>query len=140
MTTAIILFAHGARDPAWAQPFEAVAAQVRQQASGQHVSLAFLEFMTPDLPTAGRAAMDAGCTSVCVVPLFLGAGGHVRKDLPVMLDELKRQYPQVAWQLSPAIGEVEAVVTAMASAAIKLASSASASHTAPKPLGAGKRQ
>jgi sirohydrochlorin cobaltochelatase len=31
MSTGLILFAHGARDPRWAAPFEAVAARIRAQ-------------------------------------------------------------------------------------------------------------
>ena len=122
MKTAIILFAHGARDPAWARPFEAVAARLREQAGPDvPVRLAYLEFMTPTLPDAGREFAAAGCTAVCIVPLFLGAGGHVRKDLPLMLDALRAAHPGVQWQLSPAIGEVDAVVSAMADAALELA-------------------
>lgn len=121
MTQAIILFAHGARDPAWAAPFEAVAAALRAQAPGVTVQLAFLEFMTPTLPAAGAALALQGCTSVTVVPLFLGAGGHVRKDLPVLLDTLRKDHPGTQWRLSPAIGEVESVTRAMADAAWVLA-------------------
>jgi sirohydrochlorin cobaltochelatase len=121
MTQAIILFAHGARDPAWAAPFEAVAAALRAQAPGVVVQLAYLEFMTPDLPTAGDALAAQGCTRVTLVPLFLGAGGHVRKDLPVLVDALRQRHPGVQWRLAPAIGEVDSVTRAMADAAWVLA-------------------
>ncbi len=121
MTQAIILFAHGARDPAWAGPFEAVATALREQAPGVTVQLAFLEFMTPNLPDAGAALAAKGCTQVTVVPLFLGAGGHVRKDLPVLVDGLRGRHPGTQWQLSPAIGEVDSVTRAMADAALVLA-------------------
>lgn len=117
----VILFAHGARDPAWAGPFEAVAAQLREQAPGLPVRLAFLEFMTPDLPAAGAELAAAGCRAITVVPLFLGAGGHVRKDVPVLMDGLRQAHPQVSWSLSAAIGEIPEVVAAMARAALGLA-------------------
>jgi sirohydrochlorin cobaltochelatase len=113
----LLLFAHGARDPAWAKPFEAVAQRVRQRDAGVEVALAFLEFMTPDLGTAGDALVAAGCRRVTVVPLFLGAGGHVRKDLPKLLEALRERHREVAWTLSPAIGEMDTVVDAMADAA-----------------------
>jgi len=76
--TGLLLFAHGARDPQWARPFEAVAACCRAQRGDARVALAFLEFMAPNLVTAGNTLVAAGCTAVDVVPLFLGAGGHVR--------------------------------------------------------------
>ncbi len=120
MTRGILLFAHGARDPRWAEPFDAVARRVRKRDPALLVRLAFLEFMTPSLRQAGQALAESGCTRVDVVPLFLGAGGHVRKDLPELLAELADAYPGVQWQLQPAIGERDSVIDAMARAAALL--------------------
>lgn len=120
MTQGLLLFAHGARDPRWALPFEDVAQRVRSLRPGLALELAFLEFMAPDLLAAGTRLAQAGCTSVDVLPLFLGAGGHVRKDLPGLLQQLAEQYPAVRWQLRPAIGEAAAVVDAMAAEAVRL--------------------
>jgi sirohydrochlorin cobaltochelatase len=114
----ILLFAHGARDPRWATPFDDVARRVREREPGAAVQLAFLEFMTPTLREAGEALVASGCARVDVVPLFLGAGGHVRKDLPALLAELSAAHPQVSWRLQRAIGEVDSVIEAMAHAAV----------------------
>ena len=118
MKRGLLLFAHGARDPNWARPFEQVAARIGRQAPRVAVQLAYLEFMQPDLFTAGQRLAEAGCAAVDVVPLFLGAGGHVRKDLPELLERLALQFPQVRWSLRPAIGEAERVIDAMAQAAL----------------------
>jgi sirohydrochlorin cobaltochelatase len=121
-TSGILLFAHGARDPAWAQPFEATAQALRQRTPADCiVQLAFLEFMTPDLLTAGGSLADQGCERVTVVPLFLGAGGHVRKDLPRLMGELAAQHPATQWTLSAAVGETDILIAAMADAAWSLA-------------------
>ena len=120
MKRGLLLFAHGARDPRWALPFEDVARRVRQSEPNLSVELAFLEFMAPDLATAGRVLAARGCAHVDVVPLFLGAGGHVRKDLPALLQALGAECPSVRWQLSPAIGEIDSVVDAMAQAALHI--------------------
>ena len=117
-TSGILLFAHGARDPRWATPFESVAQRVRAHRPQVPVRLAFLEFMTPDLLEAGQQLAAEGCTQVTISPLFLGAGGHVRKDLPHLMDQLKAQHPQVDWCLIPAIGEIESVCDAMAQAVV----------------------
>ena len=118
----LLLFAHGARDVRWAEPFEAVVRRVRALDPGLETRLAFLEFMPPTLGEAGTGLAAAGCTRVDVVPLFLGAGGHVRKDLPELLGALRAAHPSVRWQLRPAIGEIESVVSAMADAALALTS------------------
>jgi len=123
----LLLFAHGARDPNWAVPFESVAGIIRQQRPGLPVELAFLEFMGPTVTQAGQRLAALGCTQVAVVPLFLGAGGHVRKDLPALLADLAQAHPDVAWQLQPAVGEIDSVITAMAQAALALAESPSPS-------------
>jgi sirohydrochlorin cobaltochelatase len=115
----LLLFAHGARDPRWAAPFEAVAARVRARAPGVEVQLAFLELMAPDLPAAGRALAAAGCEHVDVVPLFLGAGGHVRNDLPALVEGLAAACPAVRWRLQTAVGEADVVIDAMAAVALE---------------------
>jgi sirohydrochlorin cobaltochelatase len=118
MKQGVILFAHGARDPRWAAPFQAVAARVRERKPEVEVRLAFLELMAPDLPAAGAELAAAGCAAVTVLPLFLGAGGHVRKDLPLLVDGLRDAHPQVAWALEPPVGELPSVIDAMAAAAL----------------------
>jgi sirohydrochlorin cobaltochelatase len=120
----LLLFAHGARDPAWARPFEAVAERCRAARGTDRVSLAFLEFMAPNLVSAGRALVAAGCTAVDVVPLFLGSGGHVRKDIPVLMAQLQAEHPGVRFTLRPTVGEAPALIDAMA--AIALAGTAAA--------------
>jgi sirohydrochlorin cobaltochelatase len=70
MTQGLILFAHGARDPRWAAPFEDMAARIRAHGRSCAVRLAFLEFMTPDLaarrpswwPPAARASTWCRCS------------------------------------------------------------------------------
>ena len=121
MTRAIVLFAHGARDPRWAAPFEAVAARIRAAAPDCRVALAFLELMAPTLGDAAAALVASGATRVDIVPLFLGTGGHLRRDLPPLVEALRAAHPGVAIRLHAAIGEHAAVVEAMAVAALAVA-------------------
>jgi sirohydrochlorin cobaltochelatase len=114
----LLLFAHGARDPQWARPFEAVAERCRAVRGRDRVALAFLEFMAPDLVAAGDALVAAGCAAVDVVPLFLGAGGHVRKDIPVLMARLQAAHPAVTFTLRPTVGEAPALIDAMAAVAL----------------------
>lgn len=116
MPQGLILFAHGARDAAWAAPFEAVAALVRQQRPALQVRLAFLELMAPALPEAGADLVSCGCRQVTVLPMFLGTGGHVRRDLPLQLERLRQAHPGVSFALQAPIGELPAVHEAMAGA------------------------
>jgi sirohydrochlorin cobaltochelatase len=118
--TGLLLFAHGARDPAWAEPFDAVVRHCRVRQPQRPVTLAFLEFMAPDLLAAGAELVLAGCVAVDVVPLFLGAGGHVRKDIPQLMTRLTAVHPQVRWMLRRSVGEADAVIAAMAEVALSV--------------------
>jgi sirohydrochlorin cobaltochelatase len=118
MAQALVLFAHGARDPRWAEPFEAVAARIRAAQPALPVALAFLELMTPSLDAAVAGLVAEGATRIDVVPLFLGTGGHLRQDLPPLVEALAAAHPGVAIRLHAAIGEHAAVSEAMARAAL----------------------
>ena len=128
MTEAIILFAHGARDPHWRRPFEAVAQRIKALRPDAEIRLAYLEFMQPSLSEAGHEVAAMGVRAVIVVPMFLGAGGHVRRDLPTLLEDLKSRHPTVAWSLQQAIGEAPSVIEAMACEAARAATAQAASR------------
>lgn len=119
-TDGLILFAHGARDPLWATPFERVVQHIRRQRPALRVELAFLELMPPDLAKAGAALYEAGCRRIEVLPMFLGTGGHLKRDLPVLVQRLRETHPSAHWRLHPAVGEHPLVGEAMAAAALAL--------------------
>jgi sirohydrochlorin cobaltochelatase len=121
MSGGILLFAHGARDPRWAEPFLAIAERIRLADPARPVELAFLELMEPDLAEAARRLVAAGATRIDIVPLFLGVGGHLRNDLPPRVESVRRSLPAVELRLHPAIGESEAVIAVVASAALAAA-------------------
>jgi sirohydrochlorin cobaltochelatase len=112
MSTGLILFAHGARDARWREPFDRLQALVAQRHPGP-VSLAFLELMPPDLAQAATQLAAAGATRLTVVPLFLGTGGHLRQDLPEMLATAQAA-AGIPITAVAAVGEDPGVLAAMA--------------------------
>ena len=110
----VILFAHGSRDARWREPMEAVALRVAKRDPDIVVSCAYLEMMTPDLPSATLALMARGATSIRVVPMFLGIGKHLREDLPELLAALRNAHPGMTFTLDMAVGEQPAVIELLA--------------------------
>jgi sirohydrochlorin cobaltochelatase len=111
---ALILFAHGARDPRWAAPFERLREQIQSQMPALPVQLAFLELMEPRLPAVVAQLAEQGCQAATVVPVFLGQGGHVLRDLPLLIAELQFSHPEVILKVAEAVGENAQVQDAMA--------------------------
>ncbi len=117
--TAIILYAHGARDPRWTEPFERLREQVAARAPGCRVVLAYLEHREPDLTTAFRDVHRQGARHVRIVPLFFGRGGHLRDDLPKQLEEARRTAPDLTIEVTEAAGENAGVLDALATFALE---------------------
>lgn len=110
----LVLFAHGARAAGWAAPFERLRAILQARLPDTSVQLAFLELMTPDLPSVVAGAIADGCMDVSVVPVFLGQGGHLLRDLPLLVDRLRAEHPGLTLTVAGAVGEDASVLNAIA--------------------------
>lgn len=112
MNTGLVLFCHGGRDARWREPFDRLRTMIEQAHEGP-VELAFLESMSPDLGAACSALAERGAERIVVVPLFLGTGGHIRKDLPPLIEAAQAKVG-VAVTAVTAAGENEGVLAAIA--------------------------
>lgn len=109
MNKGMILLVHGSRDPEWIRPFEKLADEVRRKAKGALVELACLQFSTPTIQEAMLELAKKGADQILVVPVFISALGHVLKDVPVAVTEVKKQHPELVIKVSPALGELPEV-------------------------------
>lgn len=115
---AIILFAHGSRDPLWHKPIQAVAQRIVQRAPSTLVRCAYLELTEPDLACVTNELLALGVTSLSVVPMFLGVGRHAREDLPELIQTLKAQHPSIQISCQPAVGEQAKLLDLLADIAL----------------------
>ena len=108
MKQGIVLFAHGSRDPEWARPFKEIEKILTRK--GIPVRLAYLEIMRPSL---GEALDDLSreVDAIRIVPVFLGYGGHIRKDLPGLVAAAG---PKVKVTIDPPVGEQQDVIDVIA--------------------------
>ncbi len=115
---AILLFAHGSRDPLWHRPIQAVAARIAQRAPEMAVRCAYLELTEPSLAQAAAEVVQQGATSLSVLPMFLGVGKHAREDLPELMQSLRQAHPQLHIDCQPAVGEHDALLDLLADIAL----------------------
>ena len=111
---AVILFAHGARDLRWAEPFQRIAERVRAAAPDLAVELAYLEHIEPNLLQAARRLADGGARKIRVVPLFFGRGGHLRVEVPRLVASAATALPDVKIELLRPAGDDDSVIDALA--------------------------
>ena len=102
--TAVLLIAHGSRHQSANDDLHALTA--RFAASGEYpiVEACFLELAEPDLPTGGDRCVARGATRVLMIPYFLSAGVHLRRDLTAARDELSRRHPNIEFRLGSPLG------------------------------------
>lgn len=111
--TALVLFAHGSRDPQWAAPFHAIREQVSRLRPATAIELAFLELMQPSLEAAVDQLVAAGHARIVIAPLFMAQGAHMKRDLARILTTLTERHPRLDIELLPAIGEAAPVMDAV---------------------------
>jgi sirohydrochlorin ferrochelatase len=95
MTTALLLIAHGSRQPEANADLCHVAAELKARGYAV-VEPSFLELAEPDI--------DGGAARVVLVPYFLSAGIHVRRDLSAARERLAGRYPGVEFRLAEPLG------------------------------------
>jgi sirohydrochlorin cobaltochelatase len=114
MAGAVILFAHGARDPEWRAPVDRLVALVARRLPAIDVRAAFLEHMRPALDEAVAGAVGSGAARVLIVPVFLARGGHLKNDLPRLVAALREAHPGAELSVVQPVGEAAPVLEAMA--------------------------
>ena len=110
----IVLFAHGARDPEWAEPFARIRDRVRSSRPEYPIEIAYLEVMAPTLDEAIASVIGEGAMAVTIFPLFMAQGAHLKKDLPRILDAIRAGHPHIPISIEPPIGDVPEIVEAIA--------------------------
>ncbi|MET9214368.1 MULTISPECIES: sirohydrochlorin chelatase [unclassified Nocardia] len=110
---ALILVAHGSRDPRSAANAAAVRDLVAAQRPDLTVRLAFLDLNAPSVDQVVDAVAAEGCTRAIVVPMLLGSAFHARVDLPGLLDAARRRHPLLQLDQADVLGPDPRLITAL---------------------------
>jgi sirohydrochlorin cobaltochelatase len=114
LPASIVLFAHGARDAQWSEPFVRIRDHLRLAQPGVQIDVAYLQIMQPSLENAVAEHVASGVTHVLIAPLFFGQGGHLKEDLPLMVSRINAAHPDIVLQVTPAAGEVDELIALIA--------------------------
>lgn len=102
--TALLLIAHGSRQPEANADLDRLAGELRRSGRYAAVEPSFLELAEPDIEAGGTACVDHGARRVVLVPYFLSAGVHVRRDLTAACSRLAVRFPNVEFRLAEPLG------------------------------------
>ena len=112
MNDTILLVGHGSREPSGNAEIERFAAQWRERRPDDRIEVCFIEF-ADCLLDAGLDRAAAGSTRVIVVPLILGAAGHVKMEIPHHIAHARERHPEIEFVMAKHLGAGTPVLTAL---------------------------
>ncbi|MFD7230161.1 sirohydrochlorin chelatase [Streptomyces sp. NPDC059881] len=103
---ALLVIAHGSRDPRHAATVHALVRRLRSQGvppgpQGSRgvpelrVSTAFLDFNAPSVPQVLERMANDGVREVVALPLLLTRAFHAKADIPSVLNEARARHPRL---------------------------------------------
>lgn len=114
MKTALLLIAHGSREPEANEDLHHVVEELRRRGQYAWVEAAFLELAQPDADQGALTCIRQEAERIVLVPYFLSAGVHVRRDLTTLCRGLAERHPHVVFQLAEPIGRHPLIVEIVA--------------------------
>lgn len=104
MKKALLIVGHGSRSPEAADTFLELVSFVRDRNEYDFVEGAHMELAEPRIEDAAAALVEQGVASIVIVPYFLYEGMHIKRDIPAMIEELRRLHPGVRFTMAAPIG------------------------------------
>ena len=102
--TGILICGHGSRDANAIKEFAVLAEMLDARLPDYDVDHGFLEFATPVIRTGLNALQEKGNTNILALPGMLFAAGHVKNDIPSVLNTYMAQNPGVTVQYGRELG------------------------------------
>lgn len=111
---ALLLIAHGSREATANADTHWAADALRQVHGFDVVQPAFLELAEPDIDAGAARCIQLGASLVALVPYFLSAGTHVRRDLNAAQLRLSRRFPDAQFVLAEPLGQHQLLIEVLA--------------------------
>ncbi|MDO8580992.1 MAG: CbiX/SirB N-terminal domain-containing protein [Candidatus Omnitrophota bacterium] len=102
---AALVISHGSRSAETKKEVEALVMRLKKKSGWPLIRLAFLEIEHPSISEGVDECVEHGATEIKVLMSFLNSGRHVDQDVPRILDECRKKYPQVKIIQSSPVGQ-----------------------------------
>ena len=104
----ILLLGHGSRDPIFLKEFNYFIDCFQEHdglssAEKMEIKTAFLELSKPSIPQALKELFDKEVRKIIAIPYFLFRAGHVKSEIPEMLQEFSSNHPKIEISYGPSL-------------------------------------
>ena len=108
----VMVCGHGSRDEEAITQFESVAAGIRERLPHYDVESGFLEFATPVIREGLEKLRSRGNELCLAIPGMLFAAGHVKNDVPSVLNTFEAEHPEMEIRYARELGIDERLLQA----------------------------
>ncbi|MEV7171370.1 MULTISPECIES: sirohydrochlorin chelatase [unclassified Streptomyces] len=113
MAPALLVIAHGSRDPRHAATVHALTRRARALRPGLRVETAYLDFNAPRVEQVLSALYADGVREVVALPLLLTRAFHAKADVPAVLSEALPRLPGLSVSVADVLGPSPLLVDAL---------------------------
>jgi len=110
----ILLVGHGSRDARGNEEIGCFADRWRKRRPNDRIEACFIEF-ADRLLDQGMDAAAKDSDRVIVVPLILGAAGHVKMEIPHHIAHARKRHPKVEFVMAKHLGATDKIFNALKS-------------------------
>ncbi|MGN7175244.1 sirohydrochlorin chelatase [Cytobacillus sp. SAFR-174] len=111
---AVLYIGHGTRSKKGAAEANLFIESVMKKVDAPIQKICFLELTEPDIETGFEYCVRKGASEIVIVPLFLLAAGHIKKDIPEELAPLIEKYHGIIVKMADPFGVQDTILDAIA--------------------------
>ncbi|TGL58413.1 CbiX/SirB N-terminal domain-containing protein [Leptospira sarikeiensis] len=101
--TAVIILGHGSRETNSNEEFVSLVEAYALTRPDLKIVYAYIELAKPDLETALRSICQEH-SNIIIFPLFLFTSGHIKNDIPIVLDKVRSDFPTHSFKIANSLG------------------------------------
>ncbi len=100
---AVLVVGHGSPNPLANRQFKKLVQTYQKRHPSWKIRLGFLELSEPSI-SQGLDLLIKSSKEISILPVFLFAAGHMKKDIPQIVSDFQKKHPQVQIKIAQALG------------------------------------
>lgn len=105
MKRAVLVISHGSRSARTKEEVRQLIGRLKSMAKIDLIEDAYLEIESPSIPEGIAGCAQKGADEIIVLLNFLNAGRHVDVDIPNIISEARKKFPNVKIHLTRPVGQ-----------------------------------
>lgn len=108
---AILICGHGSKNKSSVNAFLELFSKIKSEYATYLVEYGFIEYSSPAIENKLEELIKGGIKEIVIVPIILFTGVHIKYDIPFVINEARKKYPDARIKLSGYIGNSKHLIS-----------------------------